>query len=187
MATALNPLIGYDKAAEIAKKSFKERRPVRELASEMTTLSKADIDAALVRRARRKPPRDERRAGRIGTPASWAAMQRADDARWPRASSKRAAASHRTARWSRPRARSTDNWARALFLKDEPPAHGRVQVPGARNLWSRLPASARAAWSRTLGQPRAGRRALVARELGAPAVIIDHRPTPAREIAGTKG
>ena len=47
MATALNPLIGYDKAAEIAKKSFKERRPVRELASEMTTLSKADIDAAL--------------------------------------------------------------------------------------------------------------------------------------------
>ena len=47
MATALNPLIGYDKAAEIAKRSFKERRPVRELASEMTTLSKAEIDAAL--------------------------------------------------------------------------------------------------------------------------------------------
>ena len=47
MATALNPLIGYDKAAEIAKRSFKERRPVRELAGEMTTLSKAEIDAAL--------------------------------------------------------------------------------------------------------------------------------------------
>ena len=47
MATALNPLIGYDKAAEIAKRSFKERRPVRELAAEMTTLSKAEIDAAL--------------------------------------------------------------------------------------------------------------------------------------------
>ncbi|MFN8589479.1 MAG: class II fumarate hydratase [Candidatus Eisenbacteria bacterium] len=47
MATALNPLIGYDKAAEIAKRSFKERRPVRELAGEMTGLSKADIDAAL--------------------------------------------------------------------------------------------------------------------------------------------
>jgi fumarate hydratase class II len=47
MATALNPLIGYDKAAEIAKRSFKERRPVRELAAEMTTLSKTEIDAAL--------------------------------------------------------------------------------------------------------------------------------------------
>ena len=47
MATALNPLIGYDKAAEIAKRSFKERRPVRELAREMTTLSPAEIDAAL--------------------------------------------------------------------------------------------------------------------------------------------
>jgi fumarate hydratase class II len=47
MATALNPLIGYDKAAEIAKRSFKERRPVRELAREMTALSPAEIDAAL--------------------------------------------------------------------------------------------------------------------------------------------
>ena len=47
MATALNPLIGYDQAAEIAKRSFKERRPVRELAQEMTKLTKAEIDAAL--------------------------------------------------------------------------------------------------------------------------------------------
>jgi fumarate hydratase class II len=47
MATALNPLIGYDRAAEIAKRSFKERRPVRVLAREMTELSEADIDAAL--------------------------------------------------------------------------------------------------------------------------------------------
>jgi fumarate hydratase class II len=47
MATALNPLIGYDQAAEIAKRSFKERRPVRELAAEMTKLSKAEIDHAL--------------------------------------------------------------------------------------------------------------------------------------------
>jgi len=47
MATALNPLIGYDKAAEIAKRSFKERRPVRELAREMTSLTPAEIDAAL--------------------------------------------------------------------------------------------------------------------------------------------
>jgi len=47
MATALNPLIGYDKAAEIAKRSFRERRPVRELAREMTSLTPAEIDAAL--------------------------------------------------------------------------------------------------------------------------------------------
>jgi fumarate hydratase class II len=47
MATALNPLIGYDQAAEIAKRSFKERRPVRELAAEMTQLTKEQIDQAL--------------------------------------------------------------------------------------------------------------------------------------------
>ncbi len=47
LATALNPLIGYDKAAEIAKRSFRERRPVRELAKEMTDLSAADIERAL--------------------------------------------------------------------------------------------------------------------------------------------
>src|SRR6185436_13770657 len=47
MATALNPLIGYDRAAEIAKRSFKERRPVRELAREMTTLPPEEIDLAL--------------------------------------------------------------------------------------------------------------------------------------------
>jgi fumarate hydratase class II len=47
MATALNPLIGYDQAAEIAKRSFKERRPVRELAREMTKLTPAEIDQAL--------------------------------------------------------------------------------------------------------------------------------------------
>jgi fumarate hydratase class II len=55
MATALNPLIGYDQAAEIAKRSFKERRPVRELAGEMTKLSKADIDKALDPRRQTEP------------------------------------------------------------------------------------------------------------------------------------
>ncbi len=55
MATALNPLIGYDKAAELAKRSFKERRPVRELAKEMGGLSAADIDAALDPARQTKP------------------------------------------------------------------------------------------------------------------------------------
>src|SRR5258707_4400412 len=55
MATALNPLIGYDRAAEIAKRAFKERRPVRELAGEMTKLSKEEIEKALDPRRQTEP------------------------------------------------------------------------------------------------------------------------------------
>jgi fumarate hydratase class II len=55
MATALNPLIGYDQAAEIAKRSFKERRPVRELAREMTKLDAKEIDRALDPRRQTEP------------------------------------------------------------------------------------------------------------------------------------
>ncbi len=55
MATALNPLIGYDKAAEIAKRSFQTRRPVRELAREMTSLSPAEIEHALDPRRQTEP------------------------------------------------------------------------------------------------------------------------------------
>jgi fumarate hydratase class II len=55
MATALNPLIGYDKAAEIAKRSFKERKPVRALAAEMTSLTKEQIDEALDPRRQTEP------------------------------------------------------------------------------------------------------------------------------------
>jgi fumarate hydratase class II len=55
MATALNPLIGYDKAAEIAKQSFKTRRPVRELAREMTSLTPEEIEHALDPRRQTEP------------------------------------------------------------------------------------------------------------------------------------
>jgi fumarate hydratase class II len=55
MATALNPLIGYDKAAEIAKRSYKERRPVRELAAEMTDLTPQQIAEALDPRRQTEP------------------------------------------------------------------------------------------------------------------------------------
>ncbi len=55
MATALNPLIGYDQAAEIAKRSFKERRPVRELAREMTRLKPEEIERALDPRRQTEP------------------------------------------------------------------------------------------------------------------------------------
>ena len=58
MATALNPLIGYDKAAEIAKRSFKEKRPVRELAREMTELSPQEIEQALDPRRQTEPGLD---------------------------------------------------------------------------------------------------------------------------------
>ena len=59
MATALNPLIGYDQAAEIAKRSFQERRPVRELAREMTSLTAAEIERALDPRRQTEPGLDK--------------------------------------------------------------------------------------------------------------------------------
>jgi fumarate hydratase, class II len=55
MATALNPLIGYDRAAEIAKRAFAERRPVRELAGEMTDLTPGQIEQALDPRRQTEP------------------------------------------------------------------------------------------------------------------------------------
>ncbi len=47
MATALNPLIGYDKAATIAKTAWKEGRTVRDVAYEISGLSKEEVDEAL--------------------------------------------------------------------------------------------------------------------------------------------
>jgi len=47
LVTALNPLIGYDLAAKIAKKAFKENRPVFDVAKEMTDLSDAELKKAL--------------------------------------------------------------------------------------------------------------------------------------------
>jgi fumarate hydratase class II len=47
MATALNPLIGYDKAAKIAKASQAEGKTVREVAYRDSGLTKKQVDAAL--------------------------------------------------------------------------------------------------------------------------------------------
>ncbi|HLF16972.1 MAG TPA: lyase family protein, partial [Candidatus Thermoplasmatota archaeon] len=47
MATALNPLIGYDKAAAIAKASQAERKTVREVAYRDSGLTKKQVDDAL--------------------------------------------------------------------------------------------------------------------------------------------
>jgi fumarate hydratase class II len=47
LVTALNPVIGYDKAAQIAKKAYAEGRSVKDIAAEMTDLSKKDLDGLL--------------------------------------------------------------------------------------------------------------------------------------------
>jgi len=43
LVTALNPIIGYEKAAFIAKKAYKESRPIIDVAAEETDISKAKL------------------------------------------------------------------------------------------------------------------------------------------------
>ncbi len=43
LVTALNPVIGYEKGAAIAKKAYAEGRPIREVAAEMTDLSEEEL------------------------------------------------------------------------------------------------------------------------------------------------
>jgi fumarate hydratase class II len=47
LVTALNPLIGYAKAAEIAKLAYKENRPIIEVAQENTELSRHELEQLL--------------------------------------------------------------------------------------------------------------------------------------------
>ena len=47
LVTTLNPLIGYEKAAKIAKKAFSEGRALKEVAREMTDLSEEELENAL--------------------------------------------------------------------------------------------------------------------------------------------
>ncbi|WP_105103848.1 class II fumarate hydratase [Microbulbifer pacificus] len=47
LVTALNPVIGYGKAAEIAKTAYASGRPVLEVAMEMTTLSRTELEHLL--------------------------------------------------------------------------------------------------------------------------------------------
>jgi fumarate hydratase class II len=47
LVTALNPVIGYDRAAEIAKRAYAEGRPVKDVAREMTDLSDEELDRLL--------------------------------------------------------------------------------------------------------------------------------------------
>ncbi len=47
MVTALNPIIGYENAAKIAKRAYAEKRAVKDVAEEMTDLSREDLDHLL--------------------------------------------------------------------------------------------------------------------------------------------
>jgi fumarate hydratase class II len=47
LATALNPILGYDRAAAIAKRAFAEGRDVKEVAAEMAGLEKERLDQLL--------------------------------------------------------------------------------------------------------------------------------------------
>ena len=47
LVTALTPIIGYNKAAEIAKRAYKEKRPIVDVADEMTDLSRQELTELL--------------------------------------------------------------------------------------------------------------------------------------------
>jgi fumarate hydratase, class II len=47
LVTALNPVIGYEKGAAIAKKAYAEGRPIREVAAEMTDLPREELERLL--------------------------------------------------------------------------------------------------------------------------------------------
>ena len=47
LVTALNPIIGYKKAAEIAKKAYKEKRSIVDVAEEMTAIERKELESLL--------------------------------------------------------------------------------------------------------------------------------------------
>jgi len=47
LVTALNPVIGYEKGAAVAKAAYKQGRPVKEVAREMTDLTDEELDRLL--------------------------------------------------------------------------------------------------------------------------------------------
>ncbi len=47
LVTALNPIVGYMKAAEIAKQAYKEKRPVLDVADEQTDLGREELERLL--------------------------------------------------------------------------------------------------------------------------------------------
>ncbi len=47
LVTALNPIIGYAKAAEVAKSAYKQGRPIVDVAAEMTDISREELEKIL--------------------------------------------------------------------------------------------------------------------------------------------
>ena len=47
LVTALNPIIGYQKAAEIAKQAYRENRPILEVAKEKTEIDPEELEQLL--------------------------------------------------------------------------------------------------------------------------------------------
>ncbi|TMP13656.1 class II fumarate hydratase [Pseudoalteromonas sp. S2893] len=47
LVTALNPVIGYEKAAKIAKQAYKEARPIIDVAEQETDLSRSELETLL--------------------------------------------------------------------------------------------------------------------------------------------
>lgn len=47
MVTALNPIIGYEQGAKIAKTAYQKKMAIKDIAKEMTDLSQADLDRLL--------------------------------------------------------------------------------------------------------------------------------------------
>ncbi len=45
--TALNPVIGYEKGAAVAKKAYAEGRPIKDVAREETDLTDDELDRLL--------------------------------------------------------------------------------------------------------------------------------------------
>ena len=91
LVTALNPVIGYEKGAAIAKKAYAEGKPIREVAAAMTGLPREQLDGCSIRpsspavasrvAARRRgltPPTSERSTpAHAGVPAAAARLARA--------------------------------------------------------------------------------------------------------------
>ena len=47
LVTALNPVIGYAKAAKIAKQAYQDGRPILDVAEQETDLSRSELEALL--------------------------------------------------------------------------------------------------------------------------------------------
>ena len=58
MCTSLAPLIGYDKAADVAKESFKTGKTVRQVAAERKLMPEAELNKALDARRMTQPQAD---------------------------------------------------------------------------------------------------------------------------------